>query len=151
MSAANIWRGERVIRARLADGNYLTSTLGATHDNLSRAMGALSVTSLQELRSALMSLDATRMKTFAACCDVVDGNPADVILAAPGAQGLDAIADALIGLLMGQTEEEQMLEKKLFVQNQEAQQAALLQSAIEPMIGQIAQAVAGLEKARSTA
>jgi hypothetical protein len=142
MTPPNPWRGERVITAMTGDGP-VTAILAATHDGLSRALAAAGVRSLADLIGAVLTLDPAVLAKVAGCFEVVDGDPAAVIAAAPGANGLDVIADSLVGLIKGQTEEEQRSEKERYAAWGQAQQGALLQAALEPMLDRIAEMAAG--------
>lgn len=137
-ASANKWRGERVLQAA-DDGPK--AIVAATHEAIAKAADAAGDGTLEGLMTAIASLHPAKLRTIVQALEAVDGDPLAVLDTAPGANGLDAIADTLVGLIKGQTEEEQAEEKKRSAAYADASQAAIIQMAMEPLIIQLKTAI----------
>jgi len=115
MAAPNEWRGERRIES---EGG--AAIIAVTHDGIARMRAALGVASSGDLLDALARLDHAVLGKALDACETVEGDPRAVLAAARGIGGLDAIADALIGMVLGQTPEERDAEKKRLAAQEEA-------------------------------
>lgn len=128
----NVWRGERRIES---DGGE--AVIAVTHDGIAAMMDALKVRSANELIMAIATLDVRAIRKAVGACETVSGDPAAVVSGARGAAGLDAIADNLIGMIKGQTPEEQQAEKERLAALEETRAVLAVRSAMAEILREI--------------
>lgn len=136
---ANIWRGERRIEITAANGTVLSAIVAVNHDQMARAFDAVGAPSGAEFVAKVLALKAQDLRAILSCVEAVEGDPVALVDAARGLDGLDAIADVLIGLFKGQTEQEQALEKKLYHDQQLAAQVAVMRVVMENQVKQMSE------------
>lgn len=136
----NIWRGQRRIESEGGE-----AVLAVTHDGIAAMMDAMKVRSANELIMTIATLDVREIRKAVKACEIVSGDPAEVVEGARGASGLDGIADNLIGMIKGQTPEEQQAEKERLAALEETRAVLAVRSAMAEILKEVRQA-----QARST-
>lgn len=133
----NVWRGDRRIESDGGD-----AVIAVTHDGIAGMMDALKVRSVNDLIVALAGLDIRVLRKAVSACEAVEGDPAAVVNGARGAAGLDPIADNLIGMIKGQTPEEQQSEKERLAALEEARAVLAVRGAMAELMSEMRKAPA---------